>query len=407
MLTLGLKNARSIQIKDYEGKKYLHNKNGKITPIKPEKSVSLKNGTLTISVEGDRKNAYKLLDKTAKELLGDKSKDTSYIIEDIPHSGAPLNFSYKIEITPILKIALNKIALEYYKYCGFELNYINDIVKKINLLDESVENIIFCNLEEEIRSISYDEISHLIIIKSDPIKKRLIAYVELFNVICAYIILSENYNGPNVYKHYHQNALSEGIVKSEFIINLNNEPKNKNNSVDFGILINKMYERFNNIRYKKEMDKVILKIKNKLDLSIKNGTLSRERYNDELLERICKAQVELSFLYFPYLIEDFKEEEDDFYNYLHSNMKEELFNNFCEINKNFVGINITFPNNEEFVFDSFIKQPYLVRNNITLVKVYCVLLNKDTKMKIYLPYRELFEGIKKKQPPTRSYTYWG
>jgi hypothetical protein len=46
-----------------------------------------------------------------------------------------------------------------------------------------------------------------------------------------------------------------------------------------------------------------------------------------------------------------------------------------------------------FTLESYIKIPFLRRNGITLVKVYCVLINVETKRKRYIPYRLLFEGI--------------
>jgi len=394
MLTLGFKNVNSIQIEDPDGKKFIHSKEGQILPIKPERIIAIKDGALIVSVEGDRKNACRLLEKTAKSLLGNKKIPVSLSIKEISYSGLPLSFSYKIEISQVLKIAINKIALEYYSYCEFEIEPIKHLTERINTLDEKIDNVIFCNWNEEIRKVPYNEISHLIVIKSDSTKKLLYAYIELFNVICAFIKLNEDYSGQAINTYYHQDVFTGKKLKYDIILNIEQEPINENNTEDFNILLNNMYERFKNIQFNKSLKKIATKAKEQLDNDLNKGLVSVAQYDMALLNKTCEAITHFTLYNYPYMIEDYKEEENDDINYFNSNMNEKAFEEFCNLYKDIIGVKVTFPDKEEFVFDSFIKRPFLERNNIALVKVYCLLINIVTGRKKYVPYRNFFEGIK-------------
>ncbi len=102
---------------------------------------------------------------------------------------------------------------------------------------------------------------------------------------------------------------------------------------------------------------------------------------------------ELSLFDFPYIVEDFKDEENDEVNYIHSNMNENQFDDFCKNNSQLIGMDINIKDEGEFVFDSFYKQPFMEINGISLVSVFCVLKEKSTGRLQYIPYRYFFEGI--------------
>ena len=69
LLVLGLKNANSVYSETPEGIKFLYNKTGKVSHIKPELTEIKKDGKTYINVTGDKKNAVKYFAKQAAELL--------------------------------------------------------------------------------------------------------------------------------------------------------------------------------------------------------------------------------------------------------------------------------------------------------------------------------------------------
>ena len=75
------------------------------------------------------------------------------------------------------------------------------------------------------------------------------------------------------------------------------------------------------------------------------------------------------------------------------NLQDTQFEKFCELNQHIIGVKVNFSDDGEYLFDSFHKRPFIKRNGITLVKVYCVLTHSETKQKKYIPYRDFFEGI--------------
>ena len=134
-------------------------------------------------------------------------------------------------------------------------------------------------------------------------------------------------------------------------------------------------------------------IKTKADKEVQDGTLTEKDFTETYIKRCSEAIAQLSVHDFPYMIEDFKDEENQELNYIHSNLQDSQFEKFCKLNQHIIGIKVNFPDEGEYLFDSFHKQPFLKRNKITLVKVYCVLTHSETRQKKYIPYRDFFEGI--------------
>ena len=76
---------------------------------------------------------------------------------------------------------LNKIAIEYCAYNNIKTDKISSLAIKTRGLDKSLSNVYYCNLNEEIRKFKSGEITHFIVLKK--IKNKLIAYIELFNML--------------------------------------------------------------------------------------------------------------------------------------------------------------------------------------------------------------------------------
>lgn len=391
LLVLGLKNANSAHSEDLEGIKYLYSKTGKVSRIKPELTEIKKDGKTYLSVNGDKKNAVKYFNKRAAELLKKGYKPLKFEIKEINDSASPLRLDNKFEITKEIILELNKIAIEFYAYSGLELPKVRHISERVNVLDAGLNNVILCNWEGEVRGISQQEISHLIVLRTNE-SGTLYCYIELFNIICAYIKLYDN-SDKQIDFVYHQDAITGERLAEDIQLNLDTEPVNKNEIESFDILMNAMFDRLHERNFSSITNEIFIEIKNKLETEVKDGTLAEKDFNKIYINKCCKVVAQLSVHDFPYMIEDFKDEENHELNYLHSNLQDTQFEKFCELYQNIIGLMIKFPDDGEYFFDSFHKHPYLKRNGITLVKVYCVLIHSETKKKKYLPYRDFFEGI--------------
>ncbi|WP_198973099.1 hypothetical protein, partial [Xylophilus sp. ASV27] len=119
-----------------------------------------------------------------------------------------------------LRLALNKIIVEYYCHCGLDRTSIKAMINAVDQLDVGIENIRYCNSSQLMRKPSDNEISHLIIIRSDKNRKILYAYIELFNIVCGFIMLQENYQGNPVNYVYHQDAITRKSLTEEVSVDL-------------------------------------------------------------------------------------------------------------------------------------------------------------------------------------------
>lgn len=391
LLVLGIKNANSVHSEDPEGTKYLYSKTGKVSHIKPELTKIKKDGKTYLIVNGDKKNAIKYFNKQSEELIKKGYKQLKYDYKEIEDTAPLLRIESKFAVTKEIILELNKIAIEFYAYSGLELSLVKEISERINVLDPQMNNVVFCNWDSEVRTIGQEEISHLIVLRTNKIG-TLYCYIELFNIICAYIKLYDNCENQVDFV-YHQDAITGERFAEEIQLNLETEPINKNNTESFEILINAVFDRLRERDFSSIYKKIITDIKDEVEKEVNDGTLPEKDFADTYIKRSCQALAHLSVFEFPYMIEDFKDEENHELNYIHSNLQETQFEKFCEINQHIIGVKVNFPNDGEYLFDSFHKRPFLKRNGITLVKVYCVLIHSETNQKKYIPYRDFIEGI--------------
>jgi hypothetical protein len=391
LLVLGLKNANSVHSEDPEGTKYLYRKTGEVSHIKPELTEVKKDGKTYIIVDGDKKNAVKYFAKHTAELLKMGYKPLKFDVTEINGSAPPLRIESNFEITKEIILELNKIAIEFYAHSGLELSQVKHISERVNALDTELNNVIFCNREGEIRTIGQQEISHLIVLRTNK-NGTLYCYIELFNIICAYIKLYDNCDKTINYI-YHQDAITGEQFANNVTLNLEAEPANKNDTESFELLINAVFDRLRERNFFSITNEIYSDIKIKTEKEVKDGSIAENDFAETYINRCCEALAQLSVHDFPYMIEDFKDEENHELNYIHSNLQDTQFDKFCELNQHIIGLKVNFPDEGEYFLDSFHKRPFLKRNGITLVKVYCILTHSETKKKKYLPYRDFFEGL--------------
>ena len=391
LLVLKFENAKSVISVDPDGKKYLVSKDGKLSFVKPELTEIKRDGKTYISIRGDKKNAIKYFEKNTLDLLKKGYKPIRFSFDEIKEPSPPLSFESKFEISPEIILQLNKIAIEFYAHSGLALNLIKHIIEPVNELDKELNNVIFCNWLGEIRETKPQEISHLIVIRRNK-EGVLYCYIELFNVLCAYIKLYDSCQ-EEINFVYHQDAVSGERYTERVELKLDSEPMNFNDRESFDILINNLYQRIREREFKEIYTKTFKEILADAEKEEKEGTLDKEKLVETSVQKCCEAIAYLTVYQYPYLVEDFKDEENPEMNYIHSNLPEEQFEEFCDLNKLLIGISVGFEDGEEYVMENFLKTPFITRNGINLVKVFCVLKNRTTSRKKYIPYREFFEGL--------------
>jgi hypothetical protein len=361
-----------------------------VNQIKPDLTEIRRDGKTYVCVSGNVKDTVKYFEKYIARLLKKGYKPLKYDFKEVNDTIPPLKFEFKIEITPEIILALNKIAIEFYAYSGLDLGRIKFLSERVNVLDRNLDNVIFCNWNEEIRIIDTEEISHLIVLRKNK-EGVLFCYIELFNVICAYIQLCDDYD-ESIDFIYHQDAISGERLSEGVILNLETEPLNKNDIEDFNILTNALFYRLREREFTTIYKNIIKENKELTIKDLENGIITDNEFAKTFAERCCKEIGQLT-VQFPYMIEDFKDEENHQLNYIHSNLQEIQFERFCELNKHLIGLKVTFPDGAVYVFERFLKSPLLQRRGISIISVYCVLIQTDTNQRKYIPYREFFEGI--------------
>ncbi len=401
---LDLKNSRAIQAEDEDGNKYLIQKKGKVKQLKPEIKFEKKEDGIHFSIKGKEEDIINYLTKRVQRQknkynpikpLKYKKVEVKKIEEKMP----TLSFEYKFEISHLLIIELYKIALEYYAYIGLDINIIKPLLRKVHDLDENFNEIVFCNFFGEVRMIDQNEISHLIVIKSNKEERIIYAYIELFNTVCAFIPLVNNYTGNEIDYCYKQDCITGEKIDTP--TKINTEPKNiienqiQYTHEDFSLLINLLFLRHATRSFEENIDQSIVEIFKEVQKEVESEKIKESDLAEVYIKRCSDFIARSSIYHFPYVIEDSKSEENNYINYMHSNLNESYFDSFCDANKHLIGTKIQFENGELFTFDKFVKHPILERNKIRIVKVFCLLINDENMNKKYVPYYPLFESILK------------
>jgi len=395
LFLLGLKNARPMQLEAPDGRKYLMDQRGKVSQIAPEYSVEKKDGLTYISVTGDVKDTIRKFAKLAAPYWNPEHDANNVKITQPEGDNPPLSTESKIEVTDRLILLLNKIILEFYAFHQLDLTLISDLVAKVGNLDLSLDNVIFTNFHQEFREFENEEISHFLTIRTSG--NFLYGYVEIFNVVCGLIVFSENYTGAPIEVTYHQNALTGEKLTEPVSLNPPIEEllqaKTAPSAEDFSLLLEVLTERHRNQQFQTIFNKMLLDIKEEVLQEIKDGRLPQEQYETEFVERSAKGIAYLTVYEFPYILDDARDEENEMYNYLHSNIREDRYEIFYENNKHALGMRIAMEEGEIYRLDSFIKTPVFKRDGIKIIKIHCLLIHEEAGFKRYLTFRELYEGI--------------
>jgi hypothetical protein len=400
---LNLRNARTVIVEDPTGRKYLK-KPDKIglTPVAPEVTILKEEGITHITISGDPKNVAKLFKKRVKSFLQYGTPAKINVFDD--KSGSlPLSADFELNIDNRINLAVNKIALEFYALNNSDISPIQNQLRKVSRLDR-VHNVTYCNFANEVRRFEEGEISHLIIVKSLKDRRLLFGYVELFNLICAVVVLNDNYEGPEINYIYHQDALTGERLSREIAINIESL-KLTDNSANLANdalnnLSNSVFDRLRDRQLQKSLAASMNRIKEHLEKEFPGNKVQSEEYSEKVHLFIAQAIAKLIIYDFPYSVSDLTEEQRHQINYIHSSINEDLYEAFCKANQNIIGMQFALNDRDltrYFKLESFYKVPLTKWNDKKIVKIYCVLKEEKTADVEYYPFRVIFDSIRETQ----------
>lgn len=383
---LKIGNVKNLVVQDEEGTSYLmDNVTGKLKHLKPEiGTVTRNDGKIAICVSGpDEISTYKALATKAVRTFGMAALKGEYSASKSTKINTSLSASAEIKITPKLLLALNKIIIEYYCHCDLERELIKPLIIDVGKLDESLTNIKICNTSHNVRKPGNTEISHLIVIRSDGTRKIIYAYVEIFNSICGYTVLVENYEGVKINFVYHQDALNKAVLSEEISINLDAIEEQPAELADN---INMLFSRFEDRNIYEQVSLICKDIKDELDVELDKGAISKEDHEKTYIERATKAMAHLMVFVYPDAVEDFNQKELKEIHYIHSLIREDKIEKFKFFYHQFVGHEFTFEEDDAmYKMEEFIFAKHRPRNGINMLKVYCCFVSqKDSSKKYWL-----------------------
>ncbi len=94
--------------------------------------------------------------------------------------------------------AFGKIALNFCLYCKVDKGIVQEFIKYVKGTNFGPQNCYPYYFGEPIYVAKQDELSHLLVLKSNPKNGTLFCYIELFNSFKVLAILSEKYQGPQI-----------------------------------------------------------------------------------------------------------------------------------------------------------------------------------------------------------------
>ena len=372
---------------------YLFKKDKKVIQRKPKITKWRIDGKTLVSISADPKNAIKLFDKYVERLEKNGGKKLASRIEK-NNGNEPLRIKAEFKTSTKIDLLLNKIATEYCAYNKIFTKQLEQLALRTRNLDDNFENIFYINPNENFRSFKSGEISHFI--KLWSANSTIYTYIELFNVICATLILAKDYDGEEIDYQYYQDALTgekftdfPNIDNNDFLSVIELDVK----TADFSEMINKLFARKRDRDFGILLDNVLAEIKERLEKEISDGKITDSEFNEKFVEEstefIANYQIEN-----PYMWEDLDDANNDDINYIHSNLRENQFEEFCEKNAPLIGKKVRIDDAKIYIAEKFEKIPVAQQNGIQIINVRVVLYNGIERR--YIPYREFFEGISNK-----------
>ncbi|WP_299184692.1 hypothetical protein [uncultured Aquimarina sp.] len=332
----------------------------------------------------------KLFDKYVERLGKNGGKKLASRLEE-KTDNQPIRIKAEFKTSPRIDLLLNKIATEYCAYNKILTKGAEELALKVRNLDDNFQNLFYCNPKENFREFKSGEISHYIKLWSN--EERIYIYIELFNVIGSIIIIDNDYKGEDFCFQYYQDAITG--EKFNDYPDLDNEHFQSIieldlKTADFADMTNKLFKRNQDRNFSKLFDDVLAEIRQRLEKEVLDGKITDAEFNEKMIDEstsfIAQYQIEN-----PYMWEDLDDANNDEINYIHSNLRENQFEEFCKKNSKLIGKKVRIDNDKIYITEKFEKVPVTEQNGIQIIKVSVVLYNGIERKRI--PYREFFEGI--------------
>ncbi|MGN6614207.1 MAG: HNH endonuclease [Candidatus Nitrosocosmicus sp.] len=394
LVILGWENASALEGEDIDGGQYVISKGVKSRPIRPLKEVKDFGKVKIISIKGDPKNTLKMFQKEAQKIKEQGKVLVGYNVSKIKDNTPFIRAKWEIEISLELILLMNKIAVEFYSYNNLDYTVIEELCKRIRNYDKSLSNTIFCNQKNEVRDFEGDEISHLILIQNDNSTGHLYAYIEIFNLICCTVILSENYRGQSVSIRYHQDALTGERFTNEVKLKMSIKEILSHNFVadNFQYLNNSLASRLRARDFNKVFKEQLVLLRNDLKDKEKKGEIKKEDFEKTFIEQSAELIAHLTIYHYPYILGDQADEDNDDYNYIHSNFRKEIVDKFCKEHQQLLGKKVK-TNEGLFTIAGFYQRPHIVKNNKELVTLFFILVNDQTEVKKYIKVKTIIDNF--------------
>lgn len=398
LYVLGIGNVKTLKIEDDNGTAYLIDKIGKIKQIEPDVKTFTIDSKVGISVSGEKNIVPKIFAKKLVRTFGNDAlkmmNNASFEYSEKSLITKELKAETKLNVTPKLLLALDKIITEFYAFSGLDTAVIRERLDKIYNLDESNPLVIIGNFDQKVRVPKDDEVSHLIIIRSDCVKKQVYAYIELFNVICGYSVLIDNYSGSEINKVFHQNALTGEFLTSNINLSIDQfENENENSKSDY--LANNLFERKRNIDFLEMVDEMCLSVREDLDKKLAAGMITEDEHVEKYLDITAKAVAEMMVFGFPDDVEDFTEDEQKQLNYIHSVIKEDHKEEFEFYYHQLIGQNYRFDDDDVlYLLENFTYAKHSPKNNQNRLKVYVHFKSLTKKREKDIICYEIFSAMR-------------
>ncbi|RZK08542.1 MAG: hypothetical protein EOO46_14185 [Flavobacterium sp.] len=394
LLMIGWENASALKAEDIEGKEFTVGKGIQVRPIRPEKTITNKGGQTRISVTGDVKNTLRMFEKEAKKLKDVGKVMVHAQLKEVKNSSPFIRAKWKIEASIELLLLMNKIAVEFYSFNDLEYSVIHNLCKRIRNFDSTLNNVKFCNFQSEVREVVGNEVSHLIILKSDLENKKLLCYIELFNLLCCAVVIDDKYEGEDILFFYHQDALTGERFqdlpefKMPWIDILNYQP----NDDGFQFLHNALVDQIRSRDFSKVLDEELGNIMQGLKVELEKGEITEGELEKIYIEEAAKLYAELTVYHFPYIMSDQDDENNDDYNYVQSNFRKEILDDFMKEHSQMLGKKLK-TEDGIWTIESFHKQPVVVKKNKELITLYCKLIEEESGEVQYIKVKNIINLI--------------
>lgn len=385
-------NSKAV-VENESGKKFLFDSTtGKIEQVAPEiREEILPDGRIALNVSGpDSLKTYKTLATKAVRRFGRNALKGKYSVVKTTEINESYSTKFELNVTPQLLLALQKIMVEFYCHNGLDRTNISELLNTVWKLEFNNTKVTICNTKHEIRAPHHDEISHLLVIRNNRDQKKLYGYIELFNVVCGYIIFSGNYDGPDLDLVYHQDAITGELVDKPIELNISGIEAGEN---DFQKNVIALFERLQVRDIDRKLHEIINEIKASLDKQLSEGTIDANEHKKIFLEEATKAAAMLSVHHFE-IFEDFTDEELRAIHYGNSIIREDRKEGFAFFYQKFVGHEFTFEDEEGlFTMQEFVYTKCAPRGNVALLKVYCKFVSQNNGSVRFYPASNIFKIV--------------